>query len=416
MLDESKIKQIPTSSDEQKTYDDLREVQHGTILFESQQELISILESFITRLEKVETDNHQLTEQVNRLNRDIVELQQKVSLESLDDGGSEAKLENQSGVSPNPADEAALVNLYNRTPKTVKRNAAKVGVIIHRVRGDETLLDIEANQHGYWLVNEMYLVPKQPSRYNEYNLPTLEALFVCHNVQQCNKYFNLIRPARISPSPSPDSSQTCSVHTWRLLEKGTLEFTETKSSPSSRAIDVPSPPPEDASTNPEPAAEEPTPKLNPENEPDFQESQELMTPVPSEPTPDPEEEAPELTPQEQEFLEMYHSSHHTEFRKTIKATCSLDADQESSEHCSLKADRWGDWYICRYSNIDYLTPSNMLVVNQTTLPLHEKLMKITYSDFLYPEEFRLVKPGRVKRNRTAKRWEVTEKGVLEIYT
>lgn len=407
----------PISNDHKVTAlssDDFFNVQDEVLFVESKQELISILESVLARLEKVEADNHQLTEQINQLNHDIVELQQQVGLESFDEGRSDAKPDNQSGVSPNSADEASLVNIYNRTPKTVKRNAAKVGVIIKEIREDEVLLTIETNQHGYWLVNELYLFPKKPSRYNEYNLPTLEALFICHNVQQCNKHFNLIKPARISPSLSLETSQISPVHTWRLLEKGILEFTETKLSPSSRPIETPSPTPEEISTNSEPEAEKPSPKPNRKNETDFPEGGEFITPDPPKPAPVPEEEAPQLTAQEQELLEMYHCSHHTEFRKTIKATCSLETDQESSEHCLLKANRWGDWYICRYFDVYYVTPSNRLVVDPNTLPQHKNVMNITYSESLYPEEFRLVKPGVVRRNRKAESWEVIEMGVLEI--
>jgi hypothetical protein len=115
---------------------------------------------------------------------------------------------------------------YNLNPDNFLKFAQEVSAteesINQRRLGNNQPVIIEKVRKGrgnYWLLtnaNEHYLVPKGELKINQYNLPTIEALFQCigDSLENSNK-LTLVKPAMVFPIESEK---------WQLQERGVLQF------------------------------------------------------------------------------------------------------------------------------------------------------------------------------------------------
>ncbi|MBD2199433.1 MULTISPECIES: hypothetical protein [Calothrix] len=118
------------------------------------------------------------------------------------------------------------VSKYNQNPDYFATFALEVSAteesINQRRLGTNQAVIIEKVKKGrgnYWLLadtNEHYLVPKGELKINQYNLPTIAALFQCTGESPENSQkFTLVRPAMVFPIESEK---------WQLETVGMLKF------------------------------------------------------------------------------------------------------------------------------------------------------------------------------------------------
>ncbi|BAY26361.1 hypothetical protein NIES2100_61750 [Calothrix sp. NIES-2100] len=118
-----------------------------------------------------------------------------------------------------------LVSQYNQNPDYFSTSALEVSEteesINQRRLGNQAVIieKVRKGRGNYWLItetNEHYLVPKGGLKINQYNLPTIEALFQCTGDSPENfQKFTLVQPAIVFPIESEK---------WRLEKLGMLEF------------------------------------------------------------------------------------------------------------------------------------------------------------------------------------------------
>ncbi|MBD2199434.1 MULTISPECIES: hypothetical protein [Calothrix] len=129
---------------------------------------------------------------------------------------------------PLPSAESQIpwVSAYNHNPEKFSKFALEVSVteesINRRGFGNNQPIIIEKVRKGrgnYWLLtdaNEHYLVPKGDLKINQYNFPTIEALFQSiGDSPENSQKFTLVKPAMVFPLESEK---------WQLQERGLLQF------------------------------------------------------------------------------------------------------------------------------------------------------------------------------------------------
>lgn len=132
--------------------------------------------------------------------------------------------DNELVVVPEKYPETKLVELYNTEPKSLAQEATKVAIVKDsyyqdRLGGNQAAFLKQDDRKGEFFVlrdgRYEYLFPSTKFKVNQYNLATLEKLFICHGYETSNSgEFKLVKAAIVSSQGEE----------WILREQGELNF------------------------------------------------------------------------------------------------------------------------------------------------------------------------------------------------